>query len=135
MRAISISKIDHGAHACSVASAARHKEGKPQVHVATLGARQHYALPKLLHRSGMLGCFYTDMYVNTASFLFRLLQSIPWKLRPRWMEGVLGRSDSELRSEEHTSELQSLAYLVCRLLLEKKKKNSFDSRGQAIPTP
>src|SRR2546425_6978443 len=27
------------------------------------------------------------------------------------------------RSEEHTSELQSLAYLVCRLLLEKKKKH------------
>src|SRR2546425_5677276 len=29
------------------------------------------------------------------------------------------------RSEEHTSELQSLAYLVCRLLLEKKKKHEF----------
>src|SRR2546425_8369683 len=29
--------------------------------------------------------------------------------------------DDVLRSEEHTSELQSLAYLVCRLLLEKKK--------------
>src|SRR5687767_15553083 len=28
----------------------------------------------------------------------------------------------DVRSEEHTSELQSLAYLVCRLLLEKKKK-------------
>src|SRR2546425_8062162 len=28
------------------------------------------------------------------------------------------------RSEEHTSELQSLAYLVCRLLLEKKKKDA-----------
>src|SRR2546425_2044643 len=28
------------------------------------------------------------------------------------------------RSEEHTSELQSLAYLVCRLLLEKKKKSN-----------
>src|SRR2546425_8578450 len=28
-----------------------------------------------------------------------------------------------IRSEEHTSELQSLAYLVCRLLLEKKKNN------------
>src|SRR2546425_4898402 len=28
---------------------------------------------------------------------------------------------SSTRSEEHTSELQSLAYLVCRLLLEKKK--------------
>src|SRR2546425_6929265 len=30
------------------------------------------------------------------------------------------------RSEEHTSELQSLAYLVCRLLLEKKKKRSIN---------
>src|SRR2546425_4686909 len=30
--------------------------------------------------------------------------------------------DDQHRSEEHTSELQSLAYLVCRLLLEKKKK-------------
>src|SRR2546425_9543128 len=36
-----------------------------------------------------------------------------------------GRSQEGLqRSEEHTSELQSLAYLVCRLLLEKKKKNT-----------
>src|SRR2546425_8942454 len=31
-----------------------------------------------------------------------------------------------IRSEEHTSELQSLAYLVCRLLLEKKKKQDYD---------
>src|SRR2546425_9545249 len=30
-----------------------------------------------------------------------------------------------IRSEEHTSELQSLAYLVCRLLLEKKKKKMY----------
>src|SRR2546425_8158205 len=35
--------------------------------------------------------------------------------------GHVGNSD--VRSEEHTSELQSLAYLVCRLLLEKKKKH------------
>src|SRR3989441_2563614 len=31
------------------------------------------------------------------------------------------------RSEEHTSELQSLAYLVCRLLLEKKKNQIYNS--------
>src|SRR3989441_322465 len=37
-------------------------------------------------------------------------------------EGSLTKQD-QIRSEEHTSELQSLAYLVCRLLLEKKKKN------------
>src|SRR3989441_7629625 len=33
-----------------------------------------------------------------------------------------GCGKTVVRSEEHTSELQSLAYLVCRLLLEKKKK-------------
>src|SRR2546425_5172252 len=44
------------------------------------------------------------------------------------------------RSEEHTSELQSLAYLVCRLLLEKKKKtrrrssSTYSSDTQAVPT-
>src|SRR2546425_5248262 len=34
-----------------------------------------------------------------------------------------GIAAPDSRSEEHTSELQSLAYLVCRLLLEKKKTN------------
>src|SRR2546425_7243047 len=34
-----------------------------------------------------------------------------------------GHGTPAKRSEEHTSELQSLAYLVCRLLLEKKKKH------------
>src|SRR2546425_7171317 len=38
-----------------------------------------------------------------------------------------GRDVRGLRSEEHTSELQSLAYLVCRLLLEKKKKIKFNT--------
>src|SRR2546425_6920383 len=43
----------------------------------------------------------------------------------RLIEDALHRAErlAHLRSEEHTSELQSLAYLVCRLLLEKKKKN------------
>src|SRR5256885_5701457 len=37
---------------------------------------------------------------------------------------VAVRTDGEKRSEEHTSELQSPCNLVCRLLLEKKKKNT-----------
>src|SRR2546425_5248764 len=36
------------------------------------------------------------------------------------------------RSEEHTSELQSLAYLVCRLLLEKKKHPNTNHHGQNV---
>src|SRR3712207_7899629 len=35
------------------------------------------------------------------------------------------------RSEEHTSELQSRQYLVCRLLLEKKKKNIINENNQS----
>src|SRR6476620_12142774 len=51
--------------------------------------------------------------------------------RGRHLRHVYVAPDSErkglgTRSEEHTSELQSRQYLVCRLLLEKKKKNSID---------
>src|SRR3989441_8759702 len=45
-------------------------------------------------------------------------------------KGLSARVEAE-RSEEHTSELQSLAYLVCRLLLEKKKHEG----GAAEPLP
>src|SRR2546425_2190113 len=58
----------------------------------------------------------------------------PWRGRahPRWRPepdslaqhaAVVSRAAGGHRSEEHTSELQSLAYLVCRLLLEKKKNH------------
>src|SRR2546422_8012242 len=40
--------------------------------------------------------------------------------RPRLRQGKI------IRSEEHTSELQSRLHLVCRLLLEKKKKKKYD---------
>src|SRR2546428_1167793 len=44
-------------------------------------------------------------------------------MQPWIHHGPLGRGDHGVRSEEHTSELQSRSDLVCRLLLEKKKKN------------
>src|SRR2546425_5104596 len=51
---------------------------------------------------------------------------------------LTGESDRTLkRSEEHTSELQSLAYLVCRLLLEKKKdapRAGFPSANAPLPS-
>src|SRR5207253_8976729 len=37
------------------------------------------------------------------------------------------------RSEEHTSELQSRGHLVCRLLLEKKKKTTIESKRNRLP--
>src|SRR3712207_8187900 len=46
---------------------------------------------------------------------------------------VSRRADEPVRSEEHTSELQSRQYLVCRLLLEKKKHTKYRiSRVQQI---
>src|SRR5439155_17750911 len=39
-----------------------------------------------------------------------------------------------VRSEEHTSELQSRGHLVCRLLLEKKKHTTAEALGPSLPT-
>src|SRR3712207_8522136 len=54
--------------------------------------------------------------------------ALPAPTRQRAQRGGLalraGAGDRPLRSEEHTSELQSRQYLVCRLLLEKKNKSS-----------
>src|SRR2546425_9048798 len=49
-------------------------------------------------------------------------------------EPVAASNTLTQRSEEHTSELQSLAYLVCRLLLEKKKKLIYFKKSQVAWT-
>src|SRR3712207_8656877 len=50
---------------------------------------------------------------------FEVHHHIEWVIAELFAQ-IVGR---KLRSEEHTSELQSRQYLVCRLLLEKKKQN------------
>src|SRR2546425_12122660 len=68
----------------------------------------------------------TEIY--TLSLHDALPISMPWPSAtarvPPTTSISSNRNNAEIttRSEEHTSELQSLAYLVCRLLLEKKKK-------------
>src|SRR3712207_5572316 len=47
----------------------------------------------------------------------------PFLLTNLMLDLLRESAPSRIRSEEHTSELQSRQYLVCRLLLEKKKKN------------
>src|SRR5947209_14470138 len=54
--------------------------------------------------------------------LFRSSRSAPSDIRFACRRGRPVEALGSLRSEEHTSELQSRQYLVCRLLLEKKKK-------------
>src|SRR5690625_4314915 len=49
--------------------------------------------------------------------------NIPKAKTTRFLSGLTPKEVSKLRSEEHTSELQSRGHLVCRLLLEKKKNS------------
>src|SRR3712207_8891810 len=62
---------------------------------------------------------YTTLFRSTPARNCRMIQSTP---DSRKTKAEMRKSSS--RSEEHTSELQSRQYLVCRLLLEKKKQTT-----------
>src|SRR5205814_4912167 len=65
--------------------------------------------------------------------LFRSYRQVSLVLkRPSGREAYPARQP--LRSEEHTSELQSLRHLVCRLLLEKKKKKKTKKKNKKKKT-
>src|SRR5687767_4774762 len=64
----------------------------------------------------------TWLVARDANSLPQLLDNMNYEGNPALWHFFLFLITRVTRSEEHTSELQSLAYLVCRLLLEKKKK-------------
>ncbi len=49
----------------------------PQIIMAQLGRREHYAIPIALHRAGMLGHFFTDAYVGPGSWLHHFANLLP----------------------------------------------------------
>src|SRR5437588_1542832 len=64
----------------------------------------------------------STLFPYTTLFRSPLVTQIPQLLQPSHHRIHRPLADLALRSEEHTSELQSHSDLVCRLLLEKKKK-------------
>src|SRR3712207_6905323 len=64
--------------------------------------------------------------------LRRRADGLPLRLAPVLLLVLLPQPG---RSEEHTSELQSRQYLVCRLLLEKKKTNDRQDLLRPLPCP
>src|SRR2546425_9616014 len=62
----------------------------------------------------------------------RVIQTAERRSEEKGLLLKVGAATFSSRSEEHTSELQSLAYLVCRLLLEKKKNN--ETRILVLPS-
>src|SRR5437016_9239183 len=79
---------------------------------------------------------YTTLFRSHLAELLFLLHIEPFQAggsAPHFGE-LVGRQPGTARSEEHTSELQSLTNLVCRLLLEKKKKKKHTQNKQPNKT-
>src|SRR3712207_8375951 len=75
---------------------------------------------------------YTTLF-RSASVRIGCVENADFTIRPGRREDAAQAARLWMRSEEHTSELQSRQYLVCRLLLEKKKIHRMLSRE--IPAP
>src|SRR5256885_215110 len=98
-------------HAASVAQAAQPPSASPS-------AQQRFVICM------KWGKKYGPEYVNRLYAMVRRHLKGDFRLVCLTDDGVGIRDEVECRSEEHTSELQSPCNLVCRLLLEKKKKNN-----------
>src|SRR5260370_24271164 len=80
---------------------------------------------------------YTTLFRSESAALLHECQSdvelviresvVQWTWQRPWLHTFIEQRSLELRSEEHTSELQSHLNLVCRLLLEKKKNNTYNN--------
>src|SRR5215208_7234332 len=67
--------------------------------------------------------FFFNDTATTEIYTLSLHDALPISVPNYWVTGCAGAlPGTRPRSEEHTSELQSRGHLVCRLLLEKKKK-------------
>src|SRR3712207_7984490 len=77
--------------------------------------------------------FRSSLHYYTPDKTYRITaQFVPFPVRDTIaMRLTDGKDEKYLRSEEHTSELQSRQYLVCRLLLEKKKKKRIEKTSKA----
>src|SRR3712207_9547480 len=77
-------------------------------------------------------CFFFNDTATTEIYTLSLHDALPISLRTTAKVPAANATETNARatctrSEEHTSELQSRQYLVCRLLLEKKKNNPISS--------
>lgn len=80
-----------------------------------LGARMHYAVPRLLYEAGLLERFYTDSYIGNKPWLEAALKAIPSRLQSRGIQRWLGRRDLVLPPNKIESfEVLGLWYVWAR---------------------
>jgi hypothetical protein len=71
--------------------------------VAQIGARMHYAVPRILHDAGMLERLYTDSYLGNKPWLQRALGLMPAPLRSGGASRLLGRKEERIPPVKVTS--------------------------------
>lgn len=69
---------------------------KPKVAVAMLGARMHYAVPRILNDAGLLERFFTDSYVGNKPVLEHALATLPVGLRSTATRRLAGRQETSI---------------------------------------
>src|SRR2546422_7565149 len=80
----------------------------------------------------------STLFPYTTLFRSRITPRVTMNLGFRYeLQGVPKEANNLFgnRSEEHTSELQSRLHLVCRLLLEKKKKKNYNQTSTIVTQP
>jgi glycosyltransferase involved in cell wall biosynthesis len=73
------------------------------VAVAQLGARMHYAVPRIFHDAGLLERLYTDSYVGNKPWLERTLGRLPPRLRSGGVGRLMGRKEERIPPAKVTS--------------------------------
>ena len=69
---------------------------KPKIAVAMLGARRHYAVPRILNDAGLLERFFTDSYVGNKPVLKHALAALPAGLRSTTTRRLAGRQETSI---------------------------------------
>ncbi|MDX6752570.1 glycosyltransferase family 4 protein [Geminicoccaceae bacterium 1502E] len=88
-----------------------------KIAVAQLGARMHYAVPRIFHEAGLLERLFTDSYAGNKPWLRRGLQALPGAMRPRPVERWLGRHEPRLPP----GKVRSFELLGWRFVLDRSR--------------
>src|SRR5687767_15613772 len=98
-----------------------HDRGAPGIYTLSYTTLFRSKRFEPVHRHGRAPCLQFVRRFTLRCLLFRSLAAAAAAATLRRLRGAGKRLDGATRSEDHTSELQSLAYIVCRLPLEKKQ--------------
>ena len=94
------------------------------ISVAMLGARMHYAIPRLLFELGSLDTFYTDSYIGNKPWLEKIINFIPTSRYSKSLKKYLNRNDPVIPPEKVKSfERFGLWYALAR-----SKAKNFESK-------